>query len=191
MKSRSIKAGSVQELEDELKKTRTEFFIPTLGIVFVHIRFNMKEVSEAFSASGISCIGASSAGEFIDGDFEQPSIVCLLMDLPSSAFHLHLLDIAPGLENISAQLAKIGMEHFNNPAFIIFPSGMINDGEVILEKIQQGAGAGIPVYGGFASEDLQLRDTFVVVNGQVSTNGIASLILDSDQVAVDGMASCV
>ena len=101
MKSRSLKAGSVQELEDELKKTKTEYFIPTLGIVFVHIRFNMKEVSEAFSTSGISCIGASSAGEFIDGDFEQPSIVCLLMDLPATAYHLHLLDISPGPQAFS------------------------------------------------------------------------------------------
>ena len=189
MNARSIKAGSVQELKDELEKTQAEYFIPTLGIVFVHIHFNMKEVSEAFSTSAISCIGASSAGEFIDGDFEQPSIVCLLMDLPATAYHLHLLDIEPGLENISDQLAKIGMQHFCKPAFILFPSGMTNDGEVILEKIQQGAGAEIPVYGGFASEDLQLRDTFVVVNDQVSTNGIAALILDSDQVAVDGMAS--
>ena len=31
MNARSIKAGSVQELKDELEKTQAEYFIPTLA----------------------------------------------------------------------------------------------------------------------------------------------------------------
>lgn len=189
MRSRSFKAISISNLEKKIKQCKEDGFAPTLAVVFAHISFDMNEVSNVFQKEHIQCIGASSAGEFIDGELEQPGIACMLLEVDKRFFKILFRSINNDLTGVATEIAMAGKTAFSHPAFIILVSGLTNDGEIILKQIQKIAGETTAIYGGFASEQMKFADTFIFGNDQITTNGIAALVLDSEKISVEGLSA--
>ena len=198
MQAKSIKGKSTEEISSALTQSLVDGFKPTLAIVFLSVKQDREAVAKLLDKKGIQLFGATTAGEFINGEIEAGSIVLLLLDMNPAYFKIEFLETSP--ENVRADANKLGVagkETFTSPAFIIVNSGVALDGEPIVEGIVKGFGTSsssaeseVTVFGGKAADDLALESSFVFTNGKSSDCAIVALIIDEDKIDVSGIATC-
>ena len=198
MKAKSIKGKSTEEVSATLTESMADGFQPTLAIVFLSVKQDREAISGLLEENGIQIFGATTAGEFIDGEIEEGSTVMLLLDMKPAYFRLELLETSQetAVEE-GIKLGITGKETYNKPAFIIANSGVALDGEPFVEGIIQGFGkpstpadGEVNIFGGKAGDDLALDSTFVFTNGKSSKNALLALIIDEDKIDVRGIATC-
>ncbi|MDQ6609876.1 MAG: FIST C-terminal domain-containing protein [Bacteroidota bacterium] len=191
MKAKSIKGKSTEEISSALTESMADGFKPTLAIVFLSVKQDREAVSKLLDEKGIQVFGATTAGEFIDGEIEGGSIVMMLLDMNPAYFKIEFLETSQetALEDAN-KLGNTGKETFTNPAFIIANSGVSLDGEPFVEGIIQGFGREVTVFGGKAADDLALEATFVFTNGKSNNSAIVAFIIDEDKIDVKGIATC-
>ncbi len=198
MNAKSIKGKSTEDINATLSEIIDGNFKPTLAIVFLSVQQDREAISQLLHDKGIQIFGATTAGEFVDGEIEAGSIVMMLLDMNPAYFKLEFLETSPetALED-AIKLGVAGKETFTNPAFIIANSGVSLDGEPIVEGIIQGFGRSsspahreVTVFGGKAGDDLQLESTFVFTNGKSKDCALVALIIDEDKIDVSGIATC-
>ncbi len=198
MISKTIKAISTEAIIKEIDHATADGFKPTLAIVFHSVKHDCKTVSEILDTRNIAIFGATTAGEFIDGEVDSGSIVMMLLDMNPAYFKLEFLETSTetALED-AKKMGITGKETFNNPAFIITTGGIFIDGEQIIEGILQGFGMPVSpedrevtVFGGLAGDDLLAEKPLVFTNGKSLDNAIVALILDEDKIDVRGIATC-
>ncbi|MGB4844695.1 MAG: FIST N-terminal domain-containing protein [Ferruginibacter sp.] len=196
MLSKSIKGKSTEEISSALTESMTDGFKPTLAIVFISIKQDRETICNLLDAKGIQIFGATTAGEFIDGEIEAGSIVIMLLDMNPEFFKIKFLETSP--EN-AIETAKIlgnaGKESFTNPSLILATGGIFIDGDKIIEGITGGFGKPaadreITVFGGMAGDDLIAEKPLVFTNGKTKDNAIVALIIDEDKIDVRGIATC-
>jgi len=85
MQSKSISAGSVEEIETTLNKLMADRFTPTLAIVFTSIKQDRKAITELLSKNDINVFGATSCVEFVNGKQSEGETAMLLLDLNRQA----------------------------------------------------------------------------------------------------------
>lgn len=198
MKARSIKGRSTEEISSALTKSMVDGYKPTLAIVFISVKQDRDAIFTLLDQKGIQIFGATTAGEFIDGEMEVGSIVMMLLDMNPAYFKVEFLETSQStaLEDAN-KLGITGKETFTNPAFIIANSGVALDGEPFVEGILQGFGkhpAGadkeLIIFGGKAGDDMALESTFVFTNGKSNDCAIVALVIDEDKIDVTGIATC-
>ena len=191
MKAKSIKGKSPGEISAALQQSMADGFKPTLAIVFLSIKQDRDAVCNLLNKEGIAIFGATTSGEFIDGEIGEGSIVIMLLDINPAYFKLLFLETGDHttLEN-AIQLGSEGKKVFTNPAFIIVTGLLQIDGEQIIEGIEKGFGGEVTVFGGMAGDDLALQGPLVFTNGTSSVNGLLAIIIDEDKIAVNGIATC-
>ena len=198
MKGKSIKGKSTEDIKDALEEIIDYKFKPTLAIVFISVKQDREAISKLLDEKHIQIFGATTAGEFIDGDIEEGSIVILLLDMDPAYFKLEFLETSPDTVFADAtKLGIVGKETFKNPAFIIANSGVSLDGEPIVEGILHGFGKSsssedgeVTIFGGKAADDLALESAFVFTNKKNNDCAILALIIDEDKIDVRGIATC-
>jgi hypothetical protein len=205
MKAKSIKGKSTEEISSVLTESLADGFKPTLAIVFISVKQDREAISKLLDEKGIQIFGATTAGEFIDGEIEGGSIVMLLLDMNPAYFKMEFLETSQETAFEDAiKLGITGKETFTNPAFIIANSGVSLDGEPFVEGIIQGfgnptspserpacrQGREVTLFGGKAGDDLALKSTFVFTNGKSKDCAIVALIIDEDKIDVRGIATC-
>lgn len=198
MKAKSIKGKSTEDIQSALMRSMEDGFKPTLAIVFLSVKQNIEAISKLLDDQGIQIFGATTAGEFIDDDIEEGSIVVLLLDMNPDYFKIEFLETSP--ETVfkdASKLGTIGKETFAKPAFIIANSGVALDGEPIVEGIVQGFGNAVnslgkevTIFGGKAADDLALESTFVFTNSKNNNCALLALIIDENKIDVRGIATC-
>jgi hypothetical protein len=198
MKARSIKGRSTGEISSALTKSMIDGYTPTLAIVFISVKQDRDAISTLLDQKGIQIFGATTAGEFIDGEIEAGSIVMMLLDMNPAYFKIKFLETSQ--ETALADANKLGItgkEIFTNPAFIIANSGVALDGEPFVEGIIQGFGKHptaadkeLIIFGGKAGDDMSLESTFVFTNRKSNDCAIVALIIDEDKIDVTGIATC-
>ncbi|PWI30401.1 hypothetical protein DI383_08110 [Flavobacteriaceae bacterium LYZ1037] len=191
MKSKTIKANSTETIIKEIDKTTSDGFKPTLAVVFSSIKRDWLSVSNVLNKKEITVFGATTAGEFIDGDIEEGSIVIMLLDMNPAYFKLEFLETSTETTIEDAKkLGIIGKETYTNPAFIIATGGIFIDGEQIVDGIMQGFGEEATIFGGMAGDDLIAEKPIVFTNNKNKDNALIALIIDEDKIDVRGIASC-
>lgn len=198
MKAKSIKGKSTEEINAALRESMADGFKPTLAIVFLSVKQDREAISGLLEEKGIQIFGATTAGEFIDGEMEAGSIVVLLLDMNPAYFKITFLETSQETAFEDAvKLGIAGKTTFINPAFIIVNSGVALDGEPFVEGIIAGFGKNtslpegeVTIFGGKAADDLALESTFVFTNEKSSNCAIAALIIDEDKIDVNGIATC-
>ena len=191
MISKTIKANSTEAIIKEIDTATSDGFKPTIAIVFSSIKQDWKTVSDVLNKKEITVFGATTAGEFIDGDIEEGSIVTMLLDMNPAYFRLEFLETSTEttLED-AKKLGIIGKETFTNPAFIIATGGIFIDGEQIVDGIMQGFGEEVTIFGGMAGDDLIAEKPIVFTNNKNKDNALIALIIDEDKIDVRGIATC-
>lgn len=198
MKSKSIKGKSLEDIQLAFEHSMADQFKPSLAIVFLSIKQDLGAISKLLDEKDIQVFGATTAGEFIDGDIEEGSIVMLLMDMNPAYFQVEFLVVDPktALED-SKKLGEISKKLFQNPALIIASGGIYLDGDQIMEGILNGleldkssASNEISIFGGMAGDDLLTERPTIFTNGKSKDNALVALIIDKDKIDVRGIATC-
>ena len=128
MKAKSIKGKSTEEISSVLTESMVDGYQPTLAIVFLSVKQDWEAISKLLDEKGIQLFGATTAGEFIDGEIEGGSIVMLLLDMNPAYFKIEFLETSQETAFKDAiKLGLAGKETFTNPAFIIANSGVALD----------------------------------------------------------------
>jgi len=198
MKAKSIKGKSTAEISSALTESMADGYKPTLAIVFISVKQDREAISKMLDEKNIQIFGATTAGEFIDGEIEEGSIVILLLDMDPTHFKIAFIETSQDTAFEDAnKLGITGKETFTHPAFIIANSGVSLDGEPFVEGILQGfgespcsAGKEVTIFGGKAADDLALESTFVFTNGQSNECALVALIIDENKIDVKGIATC-
>ena len=198
MQVKTIIGKTTTEIKTVLNECISAEFKPTLAIVFSSVKQDIDAISKIIAEQGIEVFGASTAGEFIDGELETGSTVMMLLDINPAYFKIEFLETAQETAfDDGIKLGLAGKKTFTNPAFIIVNSGVSLDGEPFVEGITQAfesstraAGNEVTIFGGKAADDLALEATFVFTNGKTGKSALLALIIDEDKVDVKGIATC-
>ena len=194
MNAKSIKGATPEEIQTALQQSITDGFKPTLAFVFISIKQDIDRVSNLLDQQGIKIFGATSGGEFIDGDIGAGTIAILLLDMDPSNFMILLEDYRDkDPEALAEAMARKAKEKFKNPAFIISGSiDVVNSsviGEPILRAIEAVTGKDVVIWGGRAGDDFIFDETVVFTNGQTTRRGILLLVLNGDKILVKGQSA--
>ncbi|MBS1730774.1 MAG: FIST C-terminal domain-containing protein [Bacteroidetes bacterium] len=194
MLAKSIKGKSTEEIKLALEQSMQDGFNPTLAIVFISIKQDRKAITELFYQNGIDVFGATSCGEFTDGNQDTGSAVILLLDIKKE--HYSILFEAIGdrtISDVATVLAKEALKKFKRPAFILCSTaislqGEMMSGEAVVESIKSVIGPHIKFYGGMAGDDGTFSGTYVFANDKETDIGLAALVLDEEKISLHGMS---
>lgn len=196
MKAKSIKGKSTEEIRSELSHCMADGFKPTLACVFISIKQDVDAVSNLLDQQDIQIFGATTGGEFIDGDIGTGTIAILLMEMDISNFMILLEDYSDkNPEELAGAMARKAKEQFKNPSLIISCSiGVKTEkerllGEPIIKAIESVTGNETSIWGGRAGDDFLFDETVVFTNHQSTKRGIIFLVLDGDKILVKGQAA--
>lgn len=198
MKAVTLKGKSTEDISSQLNAIISENYIPTLALIFLSVAQDLQAITGLLSAQSVQIFGATTAGEFTDGDIENGSIVVMLLDMNPSFFKLEFLETSEETAFETAKkLGHIGKESFTNPALIIATGGIFIDGDQIMEGIMEGfekptlsSVAEVKIFGGMAGDDLLAEKPLVFTNKKCTDNAILALIIDEDKIDVKGIATC-
>jgi len=196
MKAKSIKGNSPEEIQSALVKSMADGFKPTLAFVFISIKQDWAAVSNQLDQRGIRIFGATSGGEFIDGEIGAGTIAILLVDMNPAHFLLLLDDYS---DNDPTELAKDmaakAKSQFEKPSFILSCSMDVKSEterllwEPLIKAIESITGHETIIWGGRAGDDFMYNETLVFTNSQSTKRGIVMLAVDGDKILVKGLAA--
>jgi len=194
MKAKSIKGKSFEEIQAALDLSMADGYKPTLAFVFLSIKQDRETICNILDNKGIEILGATSAGEFIDGYQDEGSVVILLLDLIPESYTILFEDIGERKQDeVSTSIAETALKKFTNPAFIICStslskSGEFLQGESLVRSIEKVIGPNVSIYGGMAGDDGTFTGTYVFNREKSTDNGIVALVLDEQKIKLIGMA---
>lgn len=190
MKAKSIKGNSTEAIKVSLEEACVDGFSPTLAIVFLSIKQDREAICHLLEEKNIAIFGATTAGEFIDGEIGEESTAIMLLDMKPENFKMiHVESGDLETRELAKKVGEEGLASFSNPAFIVASGGISTDGEMIIRGIEDAIGPAATIFGGLAGDDFTMTGTYVFTNGKYQINGLVVLILDEDHVQVAGLAT--
>jgi hypothetical protein len=196
MKAKSINGNSTEEIKAALALSITDGFKPTLAFVFMSVKQDIEAVSNLLDQHGIQIFGATSSGEFIDGDISNGGIAVLMMDINPANFEILLHDYRDKEpEAVAKEMASKAKEKFKNPSIILSTSfyarGELESllGDQLIRTIESVAGKDTTVWGGRAGDDFIFDESVVFTNHLITKRGIIMLVFDGDKIIATGEAA--
>ena len=194
MKAKSIKGSSTIEIKQALEESMADGYQPNLAIVFISIQQDRKALAKLLTDKNIDVIGATSSGEFIDGNQSEGEIAMILFDINREYYSILFEDIdGKSLDEASGNLINNAFKKFTKPAFILMTTllrsdGSLLDGEGMVHFIEKLAGPDITMFGGMAGDDLSFAGTWIFTKDKSTDYGIAALVLDESRIELHGLA---
>jgi hypothetical protein len=189
MEAKSIISRSTTALESRLLNLLKDGYRPTLGIIFCSSKQDFKEISWIFNNCGIDLLGCTTAGEITDDTLSDESISCLLMDISKEKYRLCFIKNTEGVVETGEALRQFAKDSFENAAMIVCSAGIMNDGEQVVAGLKKGQNKEIPIFGGLAGDDLQIKNTYIFTRNEYSNNGMAAIVFDNDKIEITGLAT--
>jgi hypothetical protein len=167
-----------------------------LAFVFISIKQDIEMLSNLLDEQGIQIFGATSSGEFIDGDISNGGIAVLLMDIKPANFEILLYDYrAKEPVMVAREMALKAKERFENPSIILSASFYARGdsesllGDQLIRIIESVAGNETTIWVGRAGDDFIFDDTAVFTNHFSTKRGIIMLVFDGDKIIATGEAA--
>jgi hypothetical protein len=191
MQAKSIKGKSVADIQLALKQSMEDGFKPTIAVAFISKKHTPAAIIKLLNDEGIAIFGATTNGEFIDGETGMGGIAILLIDLNPAYFTIITEEFpAKNYREKSNQIARQALQYFSNPAFLVACSHTETDAEELLLGFEDIVGSHVNVYGGAAGDDYTFSEQLVFSNAFESDRGIVALVLDEDKITIKGRATC-
>ncbi len=189
MLAKNIFGYQTEEIKTKFQAVTEDGFKPTLAIVFCSVVQDRNELIAFFSAQNVDIFGATTAGEILDNEVTEKSIVVMLLDIKKAHYRLLMQDTThSSTYEACSNLADIAQKTYHHPSLIVVSSGLTIDGEHIVKGVCDTA-PDIPLYGGLAGDDLTMKATFVFSAEGEYSNAILCLIIDGDKINVQGLAT--
>jgi hypothetical protein len=190
MQSKTFKGHNTDELQAGLNNCLADGFKPTLAIAFLSIKQDRDVICRMLDKKGIAIFGATTSGEFIDGELEEGSAVIMLLNLDRADFKILFEEIGVRTtREASKRIGVVALEAFEKPAFIVAAGGINTDGEMVVRGIEDVTGANATIFGGRAGDDFTMTGTYVFTNDHDSSSAVIALVINEKKVKVKGLAS--
>jgi hypothetical protein len=196
MQAKSIKGQTPADIQHALEQSMADGFSPTLAFVFMSIQNDIDGVSAVLDSHNIQIFGATTGGEFIDGDISSGGIAILLLDMNPGYFRILLDDYRDqDTAAVVTRMAGQAKEIFKNPSFIISASigsqdvSELSVGEPVIRAIESVTGPDTIIWGGRAADDFAFGESIVFTNNQAAKRSILLLALDGDHIILRGTAA--
>ena len=191
MKAKSIKGYSTEEINTALQQSLSDNFKPTLATVFISKKQDHGAIIKLLNDAGIAIFGATTNGEFIDGETGMGAIVILLLEMNTDHFTV-MADEFPekNYREKTNLMAKKALKLFAHPAFLVCCSHTETDAEQLLLGFEDIIGKDVNVYGGAAGDDYSFSEQLVFTNSFESSRGIIVLVLNEEKIKISGRATC-
>jgi hypothetical protein len=192
MNAKSIKGGNFEEIKNAFQQGLADGFNPTLAIVFLSIGTDPADITSMLEEKSVAIFGAITPGDFT-GDGEQSAYgSILLLDINPAYFSIILEDFNDSSEEatfaVAGKMAQAGLQVFEKPAFILLSSNLRSSGEALVAGMVSVLGDDAVLIGG-VSAHVSMYETGVVFSTTRQVQyGIASLVIDQDKIAVEGIA---
>ncbi len=181
-------------LEAKLSEIINANFKPSLAFVFASVEMDIASVRAAFENYNLVVFGASSCGEiYFDGISEgiyEGSVTVSLVELKQEFFASTLIDGA-GLNSmeLGKKVGNWGKSLFKSPAFLIAVSGLMANGQEVVEGVLETVGKNTIMFGGLAGDDAHFKETFVFDQHSIIDNAAVAIAFDTDFIDIRGLAS--
>ncbi len=187
MQSKNIYGNNIAEIQSSFFAATEDGFKPSLAIVFCSISQNRQEISAFFNDRNIDIFGCTTAGEILDSEVHEQSCVVMLLDMKKAHYKLFSRE-SPETFQASADMGNFAKNSFGDPAIVVVSSGLTIDAEQIINGVHS-IDQNIPLYGGLAGDDLNMKASYVFSNNYETDTGLLALVIDKDSISVDGLAT--
>ncbi|MFK7770819.1 MAG: FIST signal transduction protein [Saprospiraceae bacterium] len=190
MNSTSFQVNTIQDLEQEILRTRENNFNPTLAILFGSVDCNLDAIPTIFNKYNIDLVGCSSSGEICQESFYEKGITGLLMDINRDFYQIRVEEkVQDRWYEVGKNLGKSGTDFCADPSYLTF-FGMIASAEEIIKGINDSIGKQVNIFGGMAGDDFKMIQSYTFSNAGIYDNAVVSLIFNQDKVEMKGRALC-
>ncbi len=188
-------ALSFEEFQTKFKHAlNTIHFKPTLAFAFVSVSFPLTRIMDLFKAQQIALFGMTSGGEILLNEntihIDEKSAVVVFTDIPAQSFRLHLIkqgDLSS--YSLGMEAGKKIKSAFPHPSALLGASGILLDGQALVEGIVKETSEKMPLFGGLAGDDSRFEKTFVFTETSITDRGALALVLDQNKIELTGMTS--
>jgi len=187
MEAKNIQGKNIGDIKSSFSKATEDGFNPTLAITFCSIMQNRKELAHFFKEKDIDVFGSTTAGEIIDSEILEQSIVVMLLDIKKAYFKLFFSE-SQDTYKLASKMAHVAKESFANPAIIVVSSGLTIDAEDIINGVHE-FDSSLPLFGGLAGDDLTMKASYVFNSEDETSTGLLALILDTEHINISGLAT--
>lgn len=188
MKSITIHVSTHEALASKINNSITPDFQPTLGIVFNSIQNSVEVIQKAFNQFNIDMVGCTTAGEIVDNQLLEESIVVLLMDMNRDFYTITSVEHNDYPYQNAFEFGNSIKTKYENIGILMMTGGFGIDATSIVNGIKDGIGKEIPMYGGVAGDDLQMKKTYAFSHNLLTSSGSVLLVIDTDKIEMSGLA---
>ena len=189
MNAKTLYAPTIEGIRNQLTAVLASDYSPSLAIVFSSIAHDLHQLSAVFREQGIDILGATTAGEFVNDEIFEKSIVALLLDIHQDCYRVYFGNVNHYSDSyeVGKSLAEYSRQHFKKSAYITVFNTAIN-GELLVDGIGEVLQGEFSIFGGMAGDDAAMVNTYVFDNDHVADHSLACLILDAEKIQVSGLA---
>lgn len=186
---------SFNEFKDKFKDAlNTIDFKPTLAFAFVSVEFSLPPIADMFLEQKIILFGSTTGGEILydteTAHIGNKSAVVVLTDIPASSFQLHFMNrVKLSSYELGEALGDKIISSFHRSSAIIGSSGILMDGQALVDGVLSKTGKQYTMYGGLAGDDALFEKTFIFTEQAISDDGAIVLVFDQDKIELSGMTS--
>jgi hypothetical protein len=159
---------------------------PKLLIVFCSHTYNLQELLDAINGRShdVPLIGCSTAGEIAASGVRDSSVV--VTALGGEGFSVRTtaaINASFDLRRSGAEAAAALTELDERPhrVLMLLTDGLAGDQQEIVRGAYSVAGAGVPLVGGCAGDDLKMESTYQLHGHQVLDDAVVSAAIGSDE----------
>ncbi len=167
-------------------------FRPSLAFAFVSPSFPLTRIMDTFREQNIRLFGSSSGGEILFDEREnhigEKSAVVMFTDIPADSFRLHFLPqgtLTPLA--LGARLGEKAAASFRHPSVVVGASGILMDGQALVEGIVSRTSEKMPLFGGLAGDDGLFEKTFIFTEKAITDKGAMALVFNQNKMELSGM----
>lgn len=183
----SIGSENLEEFKYLLEEKISQLGKPSLAILFVNADLDINGIHNYMEINQIPHIGASSAGELCNQNFQLGLYSGLFMYLPKDCFKIyHTPKEESTLSGIN--LGSFAKEQYKNPGIYTLIASKNLQTDLYIEEVQQATYDEIPLYGGHAFDNLKYEKYTIFSNNYLSNEGVVSIIFDCNKVEIYGDA---
>ncbi len=169
-------------------------FKPTLAFAFLSVEFSFPPLVDMFKEQQITLFGSSTGGEILfdseTNHIGDKSVVIVLTDIPFSSFQFHFMNRGKlNSFGLGQALGRKIMNSFGHPSAIICSSGILMDGQALVEGVLSKTGDKFVMFGGLAGDDALFEKTFVFTDHAITDDGAMVLVFDQNKIELSGMTS--
>ena len=191
MKAKSIKGKTPVEIKSALVESMADGFKPTLALVFLSIKLDIKVIVEIFNEKGISIWGATTFGEISGNKISYGGISVLLMDINPAFFKIYLEEYEMQLPEVAShRIASNALAQFSKPVFIIVSSQFNINYTKLIKGFIDVAGGDIELFGAVAGDEITFTEGYTFTNSKISRFGLAALAFDMEKIDIKSTSIC-